>query len=361
MAEESFQEKSEPATGKRRDDTRRKGKVVKSMELNSALGIVFGLLILYLGGQLLITQLMNVARQSFLGAASVTISAAAVHRFVVDGLWHFGLIVFPLLLGLMLVGLISNFLQVGFLFTLEPLELNLGKMNPISGIKRVLISRRSMVELLKNLLKIAIVGLVAYSALDGLTEESMSLMDTNVASVMAYMTHAAVMIGLKVGIAFLALAAADYMYQRFEYERELRMTKQEVKEELKSQEGDPLIKSRIRSVQRQIAYKRMMQDVPKADVVITNPTHLAVAIKYESTSMSAPTVVAKGADIIAQRIKEIAQEHGVPMIEDRPLAQALYKTVDVGEQVPEKLFQAVAQVLAYIYRLKNMMPNYRRN
>jgi flagellar biosynthetic protein FlhB len=151
------------------------------------------------------------------------------------------------------------------------------------------------------------------------------------------------------------------MYQRFEYERELKMTKQEVKEELKSQEGDPLIKSRIRSVQRQIAYKRMMQDVPKADVVITNPTHLAVAIKYESTSMSAPTVVAKGADIIAQRIKEIAEEHGVPMIEDKPLAQALYKTVDVGEQVPEKLFQAVAQVLAYIYRLKNMMPNYRTN
>jgi flagellar biosynthetic protein FlhB len=291
----------------------------------------------------------------------VTISAAAVHRFVVDGLWHFGLIVFPLLLGLTLVGLLSNFLQVGFLFTLEPLELNLEKMNPISGIKRVLISRRSMVELLKNLLKIAIVGLVAYSALDGLTEESMSLMDTSVASVMAYMTHAAVMIGLKVGIAFLALAAADYMYQRFEYERELRMTKQEVKEELKSQEGDPLIKSRIRSIQRQIAYKRMMQDVPKADVVITNPTHLAVAIKYESSSMSAPKVVAKGADIIAQRIREIAEEHGVPMIEDKPLAQALYKTVDVGEQVPEKLFQAVAQVLAYIYRLKNMMPNYRTN
>jgi flagellar biosynthetic protein FlhB len=218
-----------------------------------------------------------------------------------------------------------------------------------------------MVELLKNLLKIAIVGLVAYSALDGLMEESMSLMDTSVASVMAYMTHAAVMIGLKVGIAFLALAAADYMYQRFEYERELRMTKQEVKEELKSQEGDPLIKSRIRSIQRQIAYKRMMQDVPKADVVITNPTHLAVAIKYESSSMSAPKVVAKGADIIAQRIREIAEEHGVPMIEDKPLAQALYKTVDVGEQVPEKLFQAVAQVLAYIYRLKNMMPNYRTN
>jgi flagellar biosynthesis protein FlhB len=361
MAEESFQEKSEPATGKRRDDSRRKGKVAKSLELNSALIIVFGLLILYVGGQAFVMQLMDAARQAFLGSASVRINAAAVHNFVVEGLWRFGLIILPVLLGLTLIGLASNFLQVGFLFTLEPLQLNLEKLNPLSGIKRVLISRRSMVELLKSLLKIVVVGLVAYSALNGLAEESISLMDSDPAAVLGYMTHAGLMVGLKVGLAFLALAAADYMFQRFEYEREMRMTKQEVKEEMKSQEGDPLVKSRIRSIQRQIAYKRMMHEVPKADVVVTNPTHLAIAIKYELGTMTAPKVIAKGADLIAQRIKEIAKEHGIPMVEDRPLAQALYKTVGIGEEIPEKLFQAVAQVLAYIYRLKNMMPQFRKN
>jgi flagellar biosynthetic protein FlhB len=361
MAEESFQEKTEPATGKRREDSRRKGKVVKSLELNSAVIIVFGLLILGLGSQAFVAQLMDVARQSFLSAAAVHLNTAAVHRFIVQGLWRFGLIMLPILLGLTLAGVVANYLQVGFLFTLEPLQLNLERLNPLTGAKRLLISRRSIVELLKNLCKITIVGLVAYSSLDGLMGESISLMDGDAAAVLGYMTHAGVTVGLKVGLAFLVLAACDYLFQRVEYERELRMTKQEVKEEMKSQEGDPLIKSRIRSVQRQIAYKRMMQEVPKADAVITNPTHVAVALKYDVGKMFAPRVVAKGANLIAERIKEIAREHGVPMIEDRVLAQALYKAVKVGEEIPEKLFQAVAQVLAYIYRLKNVMPQYRTN
>jgi len=356
VAEESFQEKTEPATGKRKDDSRRKGKVAKSMELNSAVMIVFGLLILYLGGNALVMQMVSIARQSFSGMPVAHLSATEVHRFVVDALWQLGLILLPVLLGLTVVGLTANFLQVGFFFSFEPLQWSVGKLNPLTGLRRMLVSRRSLVELLKNLLKIIMVGLIAYSSLRGVIEESMTLMDSDVSAVFGYMTHAGLMVGLKVGLGFLVLAAADYMFQRFEHERELRMTKQEVKEEMKTQEGDPLIKSRIRSVQRQIAYRRMMQDVPKADVVITNPTHLAVALKYEAGAMAAPKVLAKGADLIAQRIKEIAAEHGVPMVEDRPLAQALYKAVDVGEQIPEKLFQAVAQVLAYIYRLKNQIP-----
>jgi flagellar biosynthetic protein FlhB len=361
MAEESFQEKSEPATGKRRDDSRRKGKVVKSMELNSALVIIFGLLILYTGGQAVAIQMMEVTRQSFMSAATIHINATEVHRVVVEGLWHLGLILFPVLIGLTVVGLASNFAQVGFFFSLETMQPSLGKLNPLTGIKRVMISRRSMVELVKNLLKIVLVGIVAYSALKGLEEEAITLMDGDAAAVLGYMTHAGLMVALKVGLMFLVLAAADYMFQRFEHERELKMTKQEVKEEAKSQEGDPLIKSRVRSVQRQIAYRRMIHDVPKADVVITNPTHLAIAIKYDVESMAAPKVLAKGADLIAQRIKEIAAEHDIPTVEDRPLAQALYKTVDVGEEIPEKLFQAVAQVLAYIYRLKNKLPKQRKN
>jgi flagellar biosynthesis protein FlhB len=361
MAEESFQEKTEPATGKRRDDSRRKGKVVKSLELNSALVIIFGLLILYTGGQMFAMQMMDVARQSFASAATVRINIAEVHHLVADGFWRLGLIVMPVLLGLTLVGLTANFAQVGFYFSLETMELNLGKLNPLTGIKKVLISRRSLVELLKNILKVVLVGIVAYSALNGVEEESIALMDGDAAAILGYMTHAGLMVALKVGLMFLALAAADYMFQRFEYEREMKMTKQEVKEEAKSQDGDPLVKSRIRSIQRQIAYKRMMQDVPKADVVITNPTHLAIAVQYNVESMSAPKVLAKGADIIAQRIREIATEHDIPLVEDKPLAQALYKAVDVGDEIPEKLFQGVAQVLAYIYRLKNKLPQRKVN
>jgi flagellar biosynthetic protein FlhB len=157
---------------------------------------------------------------------------------------------------------------------------------------------------------------------------------------------------IKVGFIFFSIAGFDYLYQRFEFEKNLRMTKQEVKDEYKMSEGDPQIKGRIKTIQRQIAYKRMMTDVPKADVVVTNPTHFAVALKYDTKKMSAPTVVAKGADLIALKIKEIAKTHGVPIVEDKPLAQALFKSVSIGDQIPEKLFQAVAQILAYIFKLK---------
>jgi flagellar biosynthetic protein FlhB len=248
--------------------------------------------------------------------------------------------------------LIVNYSQVGFLFTMEPLQPKFGKMNPLTGFKRVFLSKHSFMEMLKGLFKVAIVGFVAYAATNDVMADSLSLADSDASAIMKFMAAVSLKVGLKVGLAFFVLAAGDYIFQRFEFEKSLRMTKQEVKEEAKQSEGDPQIKGRIRTIQRQIAYRRMMQDVPKADVVVTNPTHYAVAIKYEMGKMGAPKVVAKGLDLIAQRIKEIAKEHNVPIVEDRPLAQMLYKTVDVGEEVPEKLFQAVAQVLAYVFRLR---------
>jgi flagellar biosynthetic protein FlhB len=352
--QESFQEKTEPATQKKRDESRQKGKVVKSMEMNSALILVFGLLILSFGGAALAGSLANVAHGLFANAAAVDLNSANVHQLFVHGIAAVAIMVGPIIVGLMLVGLASSFAQVGFLFTFEPLQPNLGRLNPLSGMKKIFMSRRSTTEVGKNLLKVIIVGLVAYWTVDGMLPESLELMDGGPASVLQFMGHGALAVGLKVGIAFLALAVVDYMFQRHEYERELRMTKQEVKEEIKMQEGDPLIKGRIRGIQRQIAYKRMMHDVPTADVVVTNPTHYAVAIKYDMLKMSAPKVVAKGANLIAEKIKEIAAEHSVPVVEDKLLAQMLYKTVEIGEEIPQKLFQAVAQVLAYIYRLKNM-------
>jgi flagellar biosynthetic protein FlhB len=253
----------------------------------------------------------------------------------------------------MVIGLISNVAQVGFYFSTEALAPKWSKLNPLHGIKNIFFSRRSAVEMSKGLAKMILIGLVSYFTLDSLLSDSLQLVDADAQAVVTYMAKGALAVGFKASAVMLVLAGFDYAFQRFEYERNLRMTKQEVKDEYKMLEGDPQIKSRIRTIQRQIAYKRMMTDVPKADVVVTNPTHLALALKYDGVKMTAPKVVAKGADLIAQKIKEIAKQHHVPIVEDKPLAQALYKAVDIGEEVPEQLFQAVAQVLAYIYRMRD--------
>lgn len=353
MAEESFEEKTEPGSAKKREEARNRGQVAKSMELNSAFILVFGLLILYFSGGALASNLAAIARDSFTSAGSFRVTATSAHEIIVSSMWRVGLVVGPMVIGLMMVGLAASVAQVGFVFSFEAMMPTLDKINPLTGIQKVLISRRSMVEIAKNILKVMIVGLVAYYALEGLLEESFSLMDADAEAVLGFMAKGAIAVGIKTGLAFLALAVLDYFYQRFEFEKSMKMTKQEVREENKQTEGDPLTKSRVRTIQRRIAYRRMMAEVPKADVVLTNPTHVAVAIKYDVEKMSAPRVVAKGADLVAQKIKDIAREHDVPIVEDRPLARALYKTVEIGEEIPEKLFQAVAQVLAYIYRLRN--------
>ncbi len=354
MAEfESAEERTEPASPKKRGDARAKGSVAKSMDVNSAAVLVFGLLILYFGGAMLAAKLMTVAGSVFSSLASIDLNAENIHRLFADGLFGFLLALMPVLVGVLCVGVIVSVAQVGFLFTWEPLMPKLSKLNPLAGMKRVMLSVRSLVEMAKGIIKILIVGLVAYNATSSVIAEAVVLVDSDVGTILEFMTMSALQVGVKVGLAFFVLAAADYLFQRFEYEKSLRMTKHEQKEEAKESEGDPLIKSRIRTIQRQIAYRRMMQDVPTADVVVTNPTHFAVALKYDVGMMNAPRVVAKGANLIAERIKDIAREHDVPIIEDKPLAQMLYKMVDVGEEIPEKLFQAVAQVLAFVYRMRD--------
>jgi flagellar biosynthesis protein FlhB len=355
MAEESATgaEKTEPASEKKRSDARNKGSVAKSMDLNSAALLIFGLLILYVGGSALATQLGQMARSIFSNLSHVELNAANAHSFLKEHITFFVITVLPTLVGFLVVGLIANFGQVGFLFTMQPLMPSFGKMNPAAGLKRVLFSKHAVIEIVKGMVKVVLVGLVAYNALKDVTAQSMTLVDSDVGAILEFMAKSAMQVGLKVGLAFFVVAGFDYWFQRFEFEKKLKMTKEEVKQEGKEAEGDPQIKGRIRTIQRQIAYRRMMHDVPTADVVITNPTHFAVAIKYEMGKMGAPKVVAKGADLIAQRIKEIAKENDVPIVEDKPLAQMLYKTVDIGEEIPEKLFQAVAQVLAFVFRLRD--------
>lgn len=361
MAEVSAEEKTEPASGKKKDDARRKGKVIKSVEMNSAFILIFGLMILYVGGATIVANIANIARNIFGNAAHIQITPGNVHSMASQGILSLGLTLGPIVVGLMIVGLAVNYAQVGFLFTLEPLEIKWNRLNPLSGIKNIIVSRRSMMELVKNFAKVCIVGFIAYLSVSGVLEDSLSLVDSDLGAIISFMTRTSLGVGLKVGLAYLVLAVLDYFFQRYQYERDLKMTKEEVKEEGKMLEGNPQIKGRIRRIQREIAYKRMMQDVPKADVVVTNPTHVAIALKYDSKKMSAPKVVAKGADLIAQRIKQIALENDVPIMEDKMLARALYKAVDIGESVPEKLFQAVAQVLAYIYRMKRVKKGFSAN
>lgn len=354
MAEfESTEERTEPASPKKKQDARERGSVAKSVELNSAAVLVFGLLILYVGGASIAAKLSEVTTAVFKNLGSVEISTANVHNLFREAIFSYAVTVFPIVTGLMLVGLIVSIAQVGPLFTFKPIAPKFSKLNPVSGLKRTMLSSRAVVELVKGVVKVGIVGIVAYNATGEVIADSTALADGEVAGILAFMAQAAVVIAVKVGLAFFLVAGADYAYQRYEHEKSLRMTKQEVKDEGKQMEGDPLIKGRIKTIQRQIAYRRMMHDVPKADVVITNPTHYAIAIKYEMGKMHAPRVVAKGVDLVAQRIKQIAIDNNVPLVEDKPLAQMLYKSVDIGDEIPEKLFQAVAQILAYVYRLRD--------
>ena len=223
------------------------------------------------------------------------------------------------------------------------------RISPLSGIKRI-VSKRGLVELAKGLFKVGIVAFVVYLTMKAESENLVQLMDMSVAQIFGLSADLILTLGFR--LTLLLLAILDYAFQRFDYEKNLRMTRQEVKEELKQQEGDPMIRSRIRSIQREMSQQRMMDDVGAADVVVTNPTHIAVALRYDPESMHAPVVVAKGQRLLAEKIKELARSAQVPLVENKPLARALFKAVRVGDQIPEDLFRATAEVLAFVFQLK---------
>ncbi len=358
MAEQSFEERTEQATPRRLGELRKQGRVAKSVELTSAAVLLGGTLILYLLGGRFVGQLSDVMKEylslSFgteLNQANiVTLASALAYRFLV--------IVAPFMLIVMLVGVGSNVAQFGFLFSLKPLAGGMGALNPLKGIKKLGFSQQALMELAKSVLKVTLVGLIGYLAVKSLIENSVQLVDSSPQQIFSFMGSGAFAISIKISSAFIVLAAVDYYVQRKKFQRDTRMSKQEIKEEHKQEEGNPATKSRIRREMIKRHKMRMMQNVPKADVVVTNPTHYAIAIKYDPKAMSAPKVLAKGKDLIAQKIKEIAAEHNIPIVEDKPLAQILYRTVDIDEQIPPDLFKAVAQILAYIYQMKKAKRGY---
>lgn len=351
-------EKTEPATQKKLDDARKEGKVAKSKDITQAFDLVVLFLLLkvflgYVGERMLglfpathgrIADILESSMGKFgEKTASVIITNAIVEWLAI--VWPF------FLFGFVVTFLVSVY-QVGWKVSMKTMEPKLSKFNPISGFKRIL-SKDSLFELLKSIVKVGVIIYIAYTNIKDEADALFILYEIELEQAIALVGRIILDVGLQISIVYVLVGVADFFYQRHKFNEEMKMTKQEVKDEYKNTEGDPQIKGRIRQKMREVSQKRMMQDVPQADVVITNPTHFAVAIKYDAEASKAPIVVAKGEDYLAQKIKEVAREHHVEIVENKPLARMLYHNVDIGSEIPPELYQAVAEVLAMVYHMKN--------
>jgi flagellar biosynthetic protein FlhB len=345
------EDRTEAATARRRSDARKKGQVAKSTELSSV-AVLFGLL-------LVVHNTMQGAGKLVHSQLETTLLNLNNLNFTTERLWQdgtFAILTFlrvlaPIVLVAMVIGVVVNVIQTGgILWAIESVQPNFQKLNPLTGVKN-LFSARSLVELFKNCYKIGIVGWLAWLTIRNSFPNLMGLWRMESSMAMATVGELIYQMALRIVGTMLILAMLDYAYQRYRHEKELRMTKQEVKQEFKQNEFDPQIRSRIRAKQREMSKKRMMDAVPSADVIITNPTHYAIALQYNPDMMVAPVVVAKGVDLLAQRIREIAIDSDVPIVENRPLARALYSQVEIGQEIPAEMYEAVAEVLAFVYEV----------
>ena len=354
MAEESFQEKTEQPTPKKVADARKKGTVAQSREIPSAIILLTSLGFFFFSGSWMFSSMSE-----FMGGTFRNIGSFRIHDITTASTLSITIlknvlsIILPFMLAVVVAGIVANIVQIGFLFTPEPFSPKLSKFNPVKGIKK-LFSLKSFVELVKSLIKITFVGGIAYLTITTELKTIPTLMQMDIKDIISFIGITSFKICLYVSVALIIMAVLDYAYQKYEHTKSLKMTKQEVKDENKQTEGDPRVKARIRSIQIEMSRRRMMESVPEADVVITNPTHLAIALKFDSEKMIAPKIVAKGAGKIAERIREIAGENHVPIVENKPLARTLFKIAEIGDYIPAELYQAVAEVLAYVYKLKGM-------
>lgn len=347
-------DRTEKATPKRRDEARKKGQVAVSKDLNHALQMMLMLLLFQVMGYWVSLRFTGALRE-YLGARlPVEMNDSTALDFLRDTVSKCMDLLLPFFVTLVVFMILLNTAQVGLKVSFEPLELDLGRLNPVKGLQK-LFSMRAGVKLFWSVLKVAVLAAVVYWSLEDRLAAFGGLGDADLLEILRYVFSLLFLILFRVGLALVVLGVFDYLYQRWQYEEDLKMTKEEVKEELKQTIGDPLVKRRIRQVQYRMFRQRIMEKVPEATVVVTNPTAYAVAIKYERGVMNAPVVVAKGMNLIAQKIKEIGRKHGVPIVENRVLAQTLYRTVDVDAEVPPRLYRAVAEVLTYVYKLKGRL------
>ena len=343
-------EKTEEPTAKKRADARKKGQVARSQEINSAFVLLIGFFGLKLLWDSIYSTIATYTTYVF-SNLNQTVDTENILRIFIGIVIILAKTAFPIMLFIMLIGLAINFFQVGLNFNTDSIEFKLDKLNPINGFGRIF-SKRSLVELVKSFFKILVIGFFLYRFIHEQILAMPQFMFFDLTTSLALVAEIIFRMAFIVIGVIMVMAFMDYGYQKWQTTQDLKMSKQEVKDEMKQTEGDPQIKGKIRQKQRQMAMARMMKEVPKADVIITNPTHYAVALSYEQ-GMVAPSVIAKGQDLVAQRIKEIGREARVPIVENKPLARTLYAAVQVGDSVPQELYQAVAEVLAYVYRLKH--------
>lgn len=344
-------EKTEKPTPRKLQEARKKGQIPRSPELSSALILLGSVLVIKLMSGFYIDNLLTYLKVSFTTNLSLLLTEGNSNRLFTDVLLETAKLTLPIIAVVFAVGFLAVYLQVGGIFTVEPVKPKLEKINPLAGFKRIF-SQRTLVELLKSLIKVTLLGYIVYDEIMNKIVHISNLTRKETPDMLGVVGSITFAVLWKSALLLLALAIFDFFYQRYDHQRSLRMSKEEIKEEFKKTEGNPTIKGKIRERQRAMAMRRMMQEVPKADVVITNPTHFAVALQYDGDRMEAPVVLAKGIDEVAQRIKQIARENGVVLVENKSLAQTLYRTVEIGGTIPQELFQAVAEVLAYVYRLK---------
>lgn len=344
-------EKTEKATPKKRQETRKKGQVAKSMEVSGAAILLTCFMCLLMFGDFYKERISHAFKDIFINRLNMELTVPNVMSLFGQLGIEILIILAPIFAAAVVIGIVVNYFQVGFLLTGEGITPKFSKIDPIKGFKNIF-SMRSLVELLKSVFKMLIIGFLVYNILWGAKDEFAGLSHLSADGILHFAAEMTKKLGLNIGIALFALAILDYMYQKYEYEKNIRMSKQDIKDEYKKMEGDPLIKGKIRERQRRMAMQRMMQEIPNADVIITNPTHLSIALKYDGSEMDAPKVIAKGADHVAFRIREIAKENGVMLMENKPLARALFQRTEIGDSIPADLFQAVAEILAYVYNLK---------
>lgn len=349
MADEAG-ERTEEATQAKREEFRKRGQVAQTRELCTALMLFISFLMIYFSGRYFMKQ--------FVSLFDIFFGEGLLHTMQHEDLKPMGLLAgksiatlfFPIGFIISSIAIFSVIVQVGFLQVEDALEPKLEKINPLNGLKRIF-ALRNLVESIKALSKIFIISIIFYFIYKAEILKWPNLINQSTENILTYLGNKVGLLLGSISALFFAIAAGDYFFQRWDLEKQMMMTKQEVKEETKSREGDPLIKSRIRRIQRDIANRRMMQEVPKADVIITNPTHIAVALKYDD-STPAPQVIAMGVDLIAEKIRNLAREHDIPIVENKPLARTIYKTMKIGQVIPRELYVAVAEVLSYVYKLK---------
>lgn len=342
------EDKTEAPTPRRRSEARSKGQVARSQDLTSAILLLSAFIALRFFAPGLMNSLLAIISTSFQAQEPTKIDEVLPFALAIGNelLHRLG----PYLLIVMFSGFAILFAQVGPLLTFHPLIPSLTKINPINGLKR-LFSIRSVMVAVINVGKLVVVGAVAYLSVTAGAAAILFASSLDFADVLRLLGVLMFKLCMQLSAALLILALLDFAWQKYRHERDLKMTKEEIKDEFRSMEGDPAIKRRRRQVQLQLSMQRLQKDVPTADVIVTNPTHISVAIRYDMDTMTAPKVVAKGADEVAIRIRQIAKEHGIPLVERRPLARALFEAVEVGQYIPDRFYQAIAEILAYIYEL----------